>query len=167
MVGNNRIIGPYLFDDNVNSERYLEMINHYALPELYEIFGQRQNGTVKDTWWFQDGAPAHRAIPVHDRLQELFPRRVVALGHLPEWPPRSPDLTPLDYFLWGYVKYRVFLTPPTSLQDLRARVTDVFQQLKGELGRTRMARRPVPHMRARAQQVIDKQGQHIEGRAAP
>ena len=33
LVGNNRIIGPYFFNGNVNSERYLEMINHYALPE--------------------------------------------------------------------------------------------------------------------------------------
>ena len=28
------------------------------------------------------------------------------------WPPRSPDLTPLDFSVWGYVKDQVF--PPTS-----------------------------------------------------
>jgi len=36
------------------------------------------------------------------------------------WLPRSPDLTPCDFFLWGFVKD----TPlPANLQDLRNRIT--------------------------------------------
>ena len=36
------------------------------------------------------------------------------------WPPRSPDLTPCDYFLWGYVKDQVFIPPmPLDLAELR------------------------------------------------
>ncbi|GBN50423.1 hypothetical protein AVEN_32484-1 [Araneus ventricosus] len=41
-----------------------------------------------------------------------------------EWPPRSPDLNPLDFFLWGYIKQRVYATPPPTLQELRNRITD-------------------------------------------
>ena len=37
--------------------------------------------------------------------------RVVALGHNIEWPFRSPDLTPCDFFRWGYLKKKVFSTP--------------------------------------------------------
>ena len=38
------------------------------------------------------------------------------------WPPRSPDLTPCDFFLWGFVKDTV--PPlPANLQDLRNRTT--------------------------------------------
>ncbi|CAB4013011.1 Hypothetical predicted protein [Paramuricea clavata] len=53
------------------------------------------------------------------RLQELFRNRVIAFGQPREWPPRSPDLTPCDFFLWGYLKSRVYQTPPQNLEDLR------------------------------------------------
>ncbi|GBM03751.1 hypothetical protein AVEN_134966-1 [Araneus ventricosus] len=55
-------------------------------------------------------------------------------GHIPatshrvcgcvKWPPRSPDLDTLDFFLWGYIKQRVYATPPPTLQELRNRITD-------------------------------------------
>ncbi|GBM79642.1 hypothetical protein AVEN_184203-1 [Araneus ventricosus] len=55
-------------------------------------------------------------------------------GHIPAtshrvwWlrgmPPCSPDLNPLDFFLWGYIKQRVYATPPPTLQELRNRITD-------------------------------------------
>ena len=39
------------------------------------------------------------------------------------WPPRSPDLTPRDFFLWGYVKDHVFVLPmPLDLAELRQRI---------------------------------------------
>jgi len=34
-----------------------------------------------------------------------------------EWPPRSPDLSPLDYFLWGHLK-RVYKTKSRKLENL-------------------------------------------------
>ena len=43
---------------------------------------------------------------------------------LMQWPPQSPDLTPYDFFLWGFVKDTVFVPPlPAYLQDLRNRIT--------------------------------------------
>jgi len=39
------------------------------------------------------------------------------------WPPKSPDITPYYFFLWGYVKDRVFVPPmPRDLADLKARI---------------------------------------------
>jgi len=39
-------------------------------------------------------------------------------------PPRSPDLTPCDFFLWGFVKDTVFVPPlSANLQDVRNRIT--------------------------------------------
>jgi hypothetical protein len=34
------------------------------------------------------------------------------------WPPKSPDLTPCGYFLWGYVKEAVNYIPPVHVQTL-------------------------------------------------
>ena len=43
---------------------------------------------------------------------------------LMRWPPRSPDLTPCDFFLRGFVKGTVFVPPlPANLKDLRNRIT--------------------------------------------
>ena len=41
-------------------------------------------------------------------------------------PPRPPDITPLDFFLWGYVKDKVFSTPVPDITNLKARITDAF-----------------------------------------
>jgi len=46
-------------------------------------------------------------------------------GGMMAWPPRSPDSTPLDFTVWGYINDKVFAPPlPTSLEDLRARITE-------------------------------------------
>jgi len=42
------------------------------------------------------------------------------------WPPRSPDITPLDLLLWGCVKDKVFSTPVPDITNLKARITDAF-----------------------------------------
>jgi hypothetical protein len=41
-----------------------------------------------------------------------------------DWPPRSSDITPLDFFLWGYVKDRIYATKVRDLGDLRARIVE-------------------------------------------
>ena len=82
------------------------MLNEFAFPQLAIHFkNQFWEGLSRGLWWAQDGAPAHRLIEVRDRLNKVFgENRVIALQHNVEWPPRSPDLTPCDFLLWGYLK---------------------------------------------------------------
>ena len=49
------------------------------------------------------------------------------------WPPRSPDITPLDFFLWGYVKDKVFSIPVPDITNLKARITDAFPPITEEM----------------------------------
>ncbi|GBN36511.1 hypothetical protein AVEN_10573-1 [Araneus ventricosus] len=51
-------------------------------------------------------------------------QQVIGCGGCVEWPPRSPDLNPLDFSLWGYIKQRLYATPPPTLQELRNSITD-------------------------------------------
>ncbi|GBM99057.1 hypothetical protein AVEN_161262-1 [Araneus ventricosus] len=51
-------------------------------------------------------------------------QQVIGYGGCVEWPPRSPELNPLNFFLWRYIKQRVYATPPPTLQELRNRITD-------------------------------------------
>jgi len=49
---------------------------------------------------------------------EFFNRWIGRKGQI-EWPPRSPNLSPLDYFLWGYLKGKVYAAKPRNLKELR------------------------------------------------
>jgi glycine betaine/choline ABC-type transport system substrate-binding protein len=39
-----------------------------------------------------------------------------------QWLVRSPNITPLDYFLWGYLKTVVYENPPINLDDLKNKI---------------------------------------------
>ena len=163
LMGNGTIIGPVIMEENMTGQRYLDMINDVVVPELIRNvrYQENNNGSITRVWWFQDGAPCHRARIVRDRLQQLFPRRLVGIGHATEYPPRSPDLTPLDFYLWGFVKSRVYATPPASIQELEQRIRDEIRQLR----RSRVPRQAVQAMRSRAARCIANGGDHVEGRA--
>ena len=82
--------------------------------QLLAKYGQGQNGAIPRLWWMEDGATAHYSLIVRQRLHQLFHNRVVGRGHAVPWPPRSPDLTPLNVFLWGYLKDKVYETTFTG-----------------------------------------------------
>jgi len=69
----------------------------------------------------QDGAPRHWSSDVRRFLDATCPNRWIGRDGLTPWPPRSPDITPLDFFLWEYVKDKVFSTPVPDITKLKAR----------------------------------------------
>lgn len=162
VCGNHSVIGPYFFDGNVNGREYLNMLNNFALPNLaqsYNIYDIQQAAHHR-LWWFQDGATPHRTIPVRRRIRQVFGARVAALGHDQEWPARSPDLTPCDYFLWGYIKQKVYKTPPATIADLRRRIVSAFDELRQH---PEMIRNVIQEMNTRAEKCIQLNGDHVEG----
>ena len=74
----------------------------------------------------QDGAPPHWGLDCRRILDAAFPNKWYGRDSPTPWPPRSPDITPLDFFLWGYVKDKVFSTPVPDITNLKARITDAF-----------------------------------------
>jgi hypothetical protein len=53
-----------------------------------------------------------------------FPGRWIDRVASIAWPPRSPNLTPLEFFLWAFVKARVFVALlPANIFELRTRIT--------------------------------------------
>jgi len=75
----------------------------------------------------------HKFIVTFGFLDATFPNRWIGRDGLTPWPPRSPDITPLDFFLWGYVKDKVFWTPVTDITNLKARITDAFATITGDM----------------------------------
>ena len=71
-------------------------------------------------------------MSVRGSLNATFPNRWIGRDGPISWPPRSPDLTPLDFFLWCYVKDRVFVTPVSDI-ELRTRIPDEITTTTGEM----------------------------------
>ena len=161
LMGTGDIVGPFFFNGNIDGESYLQMINQQVVPALQRMrrFGPNRDGRYYRLWWVQDGAPPHRRRIVTERLRELFGERVVALNHPVEWPPRSPDLTPLDFFLWGYLKAKVYLTPPANLADLQERIQNEMDRLRQD---REMVRRAVMSMHRRVEICLQRNGGHVE-----
>ena len=63
-------------------------------------------------------------------LREKFLIRVISRNGDYNWPPRSCNLTPLDFFLWGYVKEKVYADAPQSIQELKEKICAVIDEIE-------------------------------------
>ncbi|GFY21286.1 putative transposable element [Trichonephila clavipes] len=126
------IIGPYFFKNDeghnvtVNGDRYRAMITNFFIPEL-------NNHDVQELWFQQVGATCHTARATIDLLKDTFGDRLISRLGPVNWPPRSCDLTPLDYFLWGYVKSLVYADKPQTLDHLEENIRRVIAYIRPQM----------------------------------
>ena len=160
LYGSGQVIGPFSFDRNVNGLNYLHTINNDVLPQLQVHFARQIEGAFRHLWWAQGGAQAHCFIAVRERLREYFVNRVISFHNNVEWPQRSPDLTTCDFFLWGYLKNKVFPSPRAELDELRNRIRNEVDILRSDFG---MVRRAVQGMLRRSHLCVETDGGHVEG----
>ncbi|GFT86344.1 gag_pre-integrs domain-containing protein [Trichonephila clavipes] len=110
----------------VNGDRYRAMITNFFIPEL-------NNHDVQELWFQQDGAAYHTARATIDLLKDTFGDRLISRFGPVNWPPRSCDLTPLDYFLWGYVKSLVYADKPQTLDHLEDNIRRVIADIQTQM----------------------------------
>jgi hypothetical protein len=121
-----RIIRPFFFiEPTVTRDICLDMLEKSAVPQLLP---QQLNVIFQ-----QDGAPLHWSLDVSDFLYITFPQRWIGCDGPTRWPPCSPDITPLDFFLWGYVKDRVYATPICDVAELCRKITDVIHTITSNM----------------------------------
>lgn len=125
----NSIVGPFFLPGNLTGDMYLDLLENTIDPALTDIIENNPGYVEADLIFQQDGAPPHYSQNVRNYLNNTFPRRWIGRRGAIEWPPRSSDLSPLDFFLWGHIKSKVYSTPPTSLEDLRRRIIDVCREV--------------------------------------
>jgi len=145
-----RVIGPFFFDDpTITQTNFLHLLQEDIYPQLRD----RQPGVV-----FQlDGAPPHWGLDVRASLDEEFPNRWIGRGGPIPWPPRSPDVTPLDFFLWGYVKTIVYKSTVRDIRELRHRI-----QLAVASITDRMLVNTWRELKVRLEKLRDNGGVHVE-----
>jgi len=101
------------------SERYIEMLCNFLRPQLRSL-----QVNMEEMWFQQDGATAHTAWASMTVVRQMFPQHVVSrFGDVP-WPPRSPDLYACDFFLWGYLKSKVYVRKPRTVDDLKVSIRE-------------------------------------------
>ena len=121
-------------------------------------------GILNTMVFMQDGAPPHYKNEVRRWLNEMFPGRWMgrqgsaAIPTPIQWPSYSPDLTPCDFFLWGYIKEQVYRSGmPKTLAELKERIQKAFDEMPQE-----MVNRSLDAYRVRLQRCIDVEGKSVE-----
>ncbi|GFW84953.1 uncharacterized protein TNCV_682411 [Trichonephila clavipes] len=102
------------------------MITNFFIPEL-------NNHDVQELWFQQDGATCHTARATIDLLKDTFGDRLISRFGPVNWPPRSCDLTPLDYFLWGSAKSLVYADKPQTLDHLEDNIRHVIADIRPQM----------------------------------
>jgi transposase len=110
------------FDSIITSAIYCGIVDKFV-----ETFSEDD---ILHGWFQQDNAPAHTANATLRHLEIFFGDRVITRGL---WPARSPDLSPPDFFLWGYLKGKVYENNPTTLAALRQNIETTVSSISANL----------------------------------
>ena len=147
-----KLIGPFFFpNDTVKATDYLVMLQTFFVPEL------KRRRCFSRAFFQQDGAPPHWSTNVREFLNNTFPQRWIGRGGWVSWAPRSPDLAPPDFFLWGHIKNLVYAKQHDNIECLKHSITTAFNEIDAN-----MLKRTVEHCITRFQMCSNKNGGHIE-----
>lgn len=143
-----------MYDENLTSRKYLEVLTTF----VENFVDNLPLAQYRSSWYQLDGAPAHCTAEVSAEIRRIFEDRW--FRRLGPWnfPARSPDLTPLDFYLWGTIKEIVYKTPVNSREELEYRVNRAFQSLDADELRLTTSN----GVNTRILKCLDVNGQHFE-----
>ncbi|KAJ4445946.1 hypothetical protein ANN_12632 [Periplaneta americana] len=117
----------------------------------------RRNWNIQRLWFQQDGATSHTARVSMNTLRAAFLGRLISrLGDI-QWPSVSPDLNAPDFFLWGYLKSKIYGRILHDIEDLKTAIREEIANITPET-----LRRVMAGMQGRLQQCIDANGGHLK-----
>ena len=143
------IMPPHIFivGLKVNTKVYLDVLKSVVIPWYNQVTSGRP-------WvWQKDSAPAHKSKETQAWLQKEY-YDFVPFSH---WPPSSPDLNPLDYFVWSYVENITNITSYNTKASLIAAIQQVFTMLPPAL-----VEKACSQFWIRIEAVIEAEGGYIE-----
>ncbi|GFX56799.1 transposable element Tc3 transposase [Trichonephila clavipes] len=123
------------------------------------VFGPyffENDGGHNELWFQQDGATCHTARATIDLLKDTFGDRLISRFGPVNWPPRSCDLTPQDYFLWDYVRSLVYVDKPQTLDHLEDNIRRVIADI-----RTQMLEKVIENWTSRLDYIRGSRDSHM------
>ncbi|XP_071054645.1 uncharacterized protein [Onthophagus taurus] len=153
-IRNDRVVALHFYEENLNGERYLNILRNFdtnylenlPLVELTQIFYQH------------DGAPPHNGYLVSNFFENIFNGQWIANNGPFLWPPRLPDLSVLDYFIWGTIKNQVYSTTLTTQENCMERVRNAFNNLNPDFLRKATHQQVI----LRCEKCLEVQGKNFE-----
>lgn len=149
------VIGPFIFHGTLTGASYSE----FLMEHLNVLLEAVPLHLIQNMWFMHDGAPPHFSLQARAILNQRFPNKWIGRGAATSWPARSPDLNPLDFYLWGHLKNIVYSRPVANVEILRQRVEEGFQQIQQTPGIWERVRQS---MMRRLEACVRANGSHFE-----
>ena len=111
---------------------------------------------MDNVWFQQEEATAHTSRCAMGILREMFPGHLISLRGDIGWPARSPDLNPCDFFLWEYLKLKVYRNRPQSIKHLKDAICQEITAIPHE-----MICRVMDNFQERLRQCVNNNRSHL------
>jgi hypothetical protein len=152
-VTGDQLIGPYIFPQRLTGDIYVN-VSQDELPALLQNVPLQ---TRQQMYYQHGGAPPHFSQVVRKYLNHKFPNRWIGRGGTENWPPRSPDLNSLDYYMWGYRKAMVY-THKVNTRELPQQILSAARSINNAA----LFRKFTSSLVARVRIFIQANGEHLE-----
>ena len=153
------IIGPFFFENGASQTS--PSIPGANLPCSNTSCGPARSAKCTDTlnqqWLQQDGATAHTSRANLAWLHERLEGRLISRRAAVTWPPHSPDLTPLDFYLRGCLKSVVYQEALEDLATLKRAIHAAVHVIPPSA-----CARVAEEARCRAERSVAQKGRHFE-----
>ena len=107
----------------VNGNRYRAMLNEF-------LFTKIEDKDIGNIWFQHNGAMCHTAEAILDVLCPVFEDPIISCRTDVVWPPWSCNLTPLDYYLWGAVRFKCYADKPEPIDALKDNVREAIGEIQ-------------------------------------
>ena len=150
--------GPTFFEDEDEKAETIKTANYIAKLRGKVIPVLKRKKILNSCIFQQDGAPPHCSHESLAWLRKHFGERLISRKADFSWPPYSPDLNPADFFLWGYLKDRVYSDPvPKTVEQLKNNIIREAKKLKLDMVKSAM-----DNMLPRVQNLLCRKGAWFE-----
>jgi len=121
---------------------------------LQQIWDQLDDDELQNGYFQQDGATCHTSNESKTELESFFDDQIILKAL---WPPRSPDLSPPDFFLWGALKGKAYVNKLRTIQELENNIWREIAAISEDVLQATFA-----NMKRHVQLCLDSGGEHFQ-----
>ncbi|GFX93163.1 putative transposable element [Trichonephila clavipes] len=136
-----------------NPQVYVETPLH---PEKRTVWCALWAKGIIGLYFFKNDEGNNATVNARVTIKDTFGDRLISRFGPVNWPPRSCDLTPLDYFLWGCVKSFVYADKPQTLDHLKDNIRRVIADI-----RPQMLEKVIENWTSRLDYIRASRGSHM------
>jgi len=153
-VIDDQLTGSYIFSQHLTGNIHAKFLQD-ELPALLENVPVQ---TRRQMYYQHDGTPSPFSQVVRNYLNFKFPNRWIGRGGAQNWPPQSPDMNPLDYHVWGYIKTMVYGNTLNAREELLQRNLRSARSINNAA----VLRKVTSSLVTRVRKRIKADGRHLE-----